>query len=925
MKGNKMKEIFDWKEYAELSRSAATEGFVLLKNDDATLPLCNGEKVSVFGRIQIDTYSAGAGSGGMVNTPYEVSVLDGLKANHRITVNDELEKIYREWIVSNPFDNGIGWAQEPYCQVEMPLSDEIVKTAANESDVALIVIGRCAGEDKDASYEKGSYLLNDEEERMLSLVCNNFKKSVVLLNVGGIMDMKWVEKFNPSAVMYIWQGGVEGGNAVADVLTGVVSPSGHLSDTIARNIEDYPSTKNFGGEKENYYSEDIYVGYRYFESVAQDKVMYPFGYGLSYTTFSIETTDFQTDDNTIKFFVNVTNTGDRAGKEVVQVYYCPPKGALGKPSRNLIRFNKTVNLKPGKSQRLLFEINIQEMASYDDTGLTGNKSCYVLEEGKYEIYVGNNVRTALEVGCAYIDGVIVVSRHSEALAPVKPFERMVIDDSGLSYVPVLRRQTDLKKRITDQMPIEGTYQGDKGYKLADVVKERITLEEFLTQLNDDDLIAMTRGEGMCSPRVTAGIAGAIGGVTDRLNDFGIPAAGCADGPAGIRMDCGTMAFSIPSGTLLACSYNIELVNRLFIYLGKEMRINGINMLLGPGMNIHRHPLNGRNFEYFSEDPYLTGEIAISELLGMHKAGVTGTLKHFAGNNQETKRYDADSIVSERALREIYLKAFEKVIKRTGAYTVMSTYGPLNGTWTAGNYDLLTTILREEWGFEGLVMTDWWAKVGQDQEEGTRENTAPMAIAQNDVYMVASDVEGNSNHDNMREALSNGLITRGQLLRGAANICKALMRTSAMIPLLGKESVEWEEINKPETNNAKTIVMDSTEDILDEKVSLPLNGINTESGTTVQYRLSIPKPGVYKMNFVVKCNLSELAQVNATIFVNRTVKGALAVTGADKDWKTISVDIDVVLSVENYIDIFFGQSGMQIKEITIQKKGDWMFP
>ena len=258
---------------------------------------------------------------------------------------------------------------------------------------------------------------------------------------------------------------------------------------------------------------------------------------------------------------------------------------------------------------------------------------------------------------------------------------------------------------------------------------------------------------MCSPKATPGIASAFGGVTDSLKAFGIPVAGCSDGPSGIRMDCGTIAFSLPNGTLLACTFNPELVEQLYEMEGMELRKNQIDTLLGPGMNIHRNPLNGRNFEYFSEDPCVAGTMAAAQLKGMGKYGVTGTIKHFAGNNQEFKRHDANGVVSERALREIYLKGFEIAVKEGHAYSIMSTYGPINGIWTAGSYDLLTTILRKDWGYQGMVMTDWWAKMNEEGEEGSQSNTIPMVRAQNDVYMVVSDSASNSANDNTMEGLA----------------------------------------------------------------------------------------------------------------------------------------------------------------------------
>lgn len=922
-----MKKVMDWTKYAQKIREAVSEGIVLLKNDNNTLPIKKNERISVFGRIQLDYYSTGAGSGGMVNTPYEVSIIDALLNSDCVSVNKELLELYKEFEKENPFDPGVGWAQEPYFQEEMDLNDEIVKNASEKSDIAIIVIGRCAGEDKDAIYDKGSYLLTDKEDKMLSLVCSHFDRTVVLLNVGSIMDMSWVKKYNPQSVMYVWQGGVEGGNGICDVLTGSVSPSGHLADTIAMTYEDYPSSPYYGGEQENIYKEDIYVGYRYFESAAKDKVLYPFGFGLSYTDFDYAISAFEFNGNEISLTVKVTNVGKTEGKEVIQIYYEPAQGMLKKPVMNLIRFEKTETLMPGEMQELSFRYEISEMASYDDAGISGNQACYILEKGEYNVFAGRSVRDVIAAGSITIDNTTVTRKCTSALMPVKPYKRMVVSDGVISEEDTPLRCFDLNKRIEDNKPINKPYEGDKGYKFEDVAAGRISTDEFLSQLTDLDLIHMTRGEGMCSSRVTPGIAGAIGGVTDRLVEkYGIPTAGCSDGPAGIRMDCGSMAFSLPSGTLLACSFNKELVSELFEFEGMELAMNGIDALLGPGLNIHRNPLNGRNFEYFSEDPYLTGAMAVAELKAMHKCGVTGTLKHFAGNNQEFRRHTSNAIISERALREIYLKGFEMAVKEAGAYSIMSTYGPLNGTWTAGSYDLLTTILRNEWGFAGIVMTDWWARVGLDQEFGERETTAPMVIAQNDVYMVVSNPEANTNNDNEEEWLAEGKITRGELLRNATNIFNFLLKSApAMERISCRENIEWEEISRPEEKRGKLVQLGKVNIPCNGKHFLQVDGIDTSAGTINQYSMRMDNQGFYRLTFKMKSDLGEVAQMNVSVSVNKTIKGAFTLNGTNGQWVERYVDIEILVSVENFVDIMFGQSGIEIGSISVERQGDVKHP
>lgn len=921
-----MKFTLDYEKYAALARQAAAEGCVLLKNEKETLPIKKGETVSVFGRIQFTYYKSGTGSGGLVNAPYVVSILDGLKNCGEIRINAELEAVYRSWIDQNPFDMGEGWAQEPWCQKEMPVSRELAQRAAAASDLAVVVLGRTAGEDQDNSATEGSYLLTREEEELLEAVCSAFERTAVVLNVGNIIDMKWVERYRPQAVLYVWQGGMEGGNGVADVLTGAVSPSGRLSDTIARDIADYPSTENFGDGDCNIYTEDIYVGYRYFETFAPEKVMYPFGFGISYTDFAVETTDFAVDEENVRISVCVTNTGKCAGKEVVQAYVCPPQGRLGKPVRSLVRFGKTTLLAPGEAEDMELVFPKKEAASYDDSGVTGHKSCYVLEAGEYGVYVGKDVRSAPYAGGFSVKELTVALKCQEALAPVKEFQRLRPQagaagsfERGWEAAPT--RTVDLAQKILDERPDSAAYTADKGYKLSDVCDKKIGMDAFLAQLSDEDLICMTRGEGMCSPKVTPGTAGAFGGVTERLKQFGIPVACCADGPSGIRMDCGTAAFSLPNGTLLACTFNTHLVEELYEMEGRELRKNRIDTLLGPGINIHRSPLNGRNFEYFSEDPYLTGKMAAAQLIGMGKFGVTGTIKHFACNNQEYRRSFADSVLSERAAREIDLKPFEIAVKEGKAYSIMSSYNPVNGLWAAGNYDLLTAILRNEWGYQGIVMTDWWAKMNDEGEEGVRENTTAMVRAQNDIYMVVADAAGNSANDNTQKGLRKGALTRGQLVRNAANICAFLMRSPVMNRFLDREFDVCEVLNDFSDKNVQDEVLQTVE--VEERCRLDVSALETKKGMSSAYALNFKERGNYKIIFRMKAKKegNPLAQMPMTVFLNNHLIETVSISGAETEWTEKEVKCTVFYSLQNYMKLFFGESGLEIESIQICRTED----
>lgn len=938
-----MKYTLDWKEYIEAARKTIAEGCVLLKNDDKALPLSEGTKISIFGRTQFHYYKSGTGSGGMVNTPYVVSIPDALKEEN-IEINEELMNIYEEWIKINPYYKGKGWAAEPWSQEEMELSDEVVKAAADSSDAALIVIGRLAGEDQDNSATEGSYLITSKERDMLQKVCRYFKRTVVLLNVGNIIDMKWVEEINPAAVMYVWQGGMEGGHGIADVLMGRVNPCGRLADTIAYDYTDYPSTENFGknsakfsaeeyrelkhSDKLNYtdddlYAEDVYVGYRYFETAAKDKVVYPFGYGLSYTDFDISSTMSFENDDKLSVLATVTNTGDVPGKQVVQIYYNPAQGAISKPVRNLIEFGKTEVLNPGESQTLSFNIDISRMASFDDGGYTGHRDCYVLEAGEYEIYVGENVRDAVKTGSFALGDTIVTEQLCEALAPVTEFERTVYRINGdkveKEMQPVPLKTIDTDKRIADNLPVSRPFTGDKGYKFADVATGKVSVEEYLDQLTDSELINMSRGEGMSSSKVTPGIAGSYGGVTERLHDhFGMPIAGLSDGPSGMRLDCGAEAFSLPNGTSIACTFNRELATTLFGFVAKEMRTNKVDSLLGPGINIHRNPLNGRNFEYFSEDPYLTGAMAAAEIKGLHTMKVTGTIKHFAANNREFNRHFVNSVVSQRALREIYLKGYQIAVEEAGAYNIMSTYGMINGIYTAGNYDLNTTILRGEWKYDGVVMTDWWARMNHKAgEKGNIQNTGYMIQAQNDLYEVTADSLANANNDDSEKKLKEGFITRGELQRNAANIVKSLLKSAVGDRTVNGED-EVTELNRPKSSRPEPKRMPSSE-FEGGTLELDLSLFDTTGGTVNQFPIRVHEKGKYLLHIRMKSDLGELSQTSMSISSNNILVTTVTIHGTDGEWIEKEVEFEVFVSIDNYIDFAFAQSGIDIDRITVTLK------
>lgn len=911
------------KNLVSVSRQAAVEGIVLLKNTDEVLPVNEQDMLSLFGRCQIDTYRSGTGSGGAVNVPYAINALEGLRANNKIQLNEDLVAIYQEWIAQHPFDDGGGgWATEPWFQQEMPLTDAIVAKAAAQSNKAMVFIGRTAGEDQDNADEAGSYRLTAQEIDMVTKVNRHFSSVIVVMNVTNIMDMAWLNTIEGNgsikAVLYSWAAGMEGGHALADIVSGDQSPSGRLTDSIAYQLSDYPSSANFGRKDRNIYVEDIYVGYRYFETFNPEGVQFEFGAGLSYSEFSRDLVEFTTEgqgaDAVLHFDVEVTNLGaEFAGKEVVQLYVEAPQGKLGKPTRVLAGFAKTKVLKLGDSELVRISVPVASLASYDDSGVTGHRHCSVLEAGRYQFYLGESVRHAKLISATLqLDDVLVVEVLSEACAPICEFERMKPaqkNDYGtyvLSHEATPQRSVALAERIQTNMPRTLKLTGNQGIKLMDVKEGKASLEDFVAQMSPEQLATIVRGEGMCSPKVTPGTAAAFGGVSDSLFELGIPVAAAADGPSGIRMDSGHKATQVPIGTLLGCTWNSSLNEQLFFLIGQELRANHIDTLLGPGINIHRHPLNGRNFEYFSEDPFMTGVMAAAQTRGLSKAGVSGTIKHYAANDQETARVDVDSIMSERALREIHIKPFEMAVKDGNASTIMTSYNPVNGHWAASNYDLNTTILRGEWGYTGIVMTDWWAKMNDPIEAGEESKTFTsfMVRAQNDLYMVVENdgAERNAMDDDTLQALENGTLTLGELQRSAMNICRFIMAAPVMErPLKAYEPIK--------TFVAQTEQPSGEAHSVEREIAL-----NTKVNASVV--LEVVEEGVYQFNGMMKYERNSLAQSSCSLFLNGDFSMTLPLHGTDGELIIVE-GMKVKLNPGFYtLDIDFIKPGLELEKIII---------
>ena len=759
-------------EIAAQARAMAADGIVLLKNEDKTLPITGQTRVAVFGRSAVNYFTVGYGSGGDVVSPYRRNLMEGL-LEHGVKVDGILASQYETWCSRprNVPDEGY-WAHWPMSNPEMPLKAEDVAAAALRCDMALVVIGRAAGESRENVLKPGSYYLTDREKAMLDVVATYFHHVCLVMDCGNVIDMSWTRDYENklTAIVYAWQGGMESGTALADVLTGAVNPSGKLTDTIAVKYEDYPSSQSFGAMAFNAYTEDIYVGYRYFETFAPDRVLYPFGFGLSYTRFRLSS-QAAVSGNQVTVNTTVENVGDEAGREVVQVYVDLPCGALGNPKRVLAGFKKTGLLQPGQQQVVDVPFDLASLASFDDTGCTGHKDAFVLEAGNYCVQAGTSIRDVKAVVCIVKQGLEVVRQLHEcnAVRPEHGFCRMVNKNGVLDMEMVPTANRNLKQDILAHLPQE-LVPGEGEFTFEDVKARRCTPEEFAAQLSDQELDDITHGFGLMNdPSGPAGNAGSLGGVTEALKKRGIPTVITTDGPSGIRIR--RTCSLLPCGTCLASTFDPEGVEALYRLLGREMVLQGTQVLLGPGMNIHRNPLCGRNFEYYSEDPLLTGKIAAAMVRGIQSQGVSACPKHFACNNQETNRNKCDSRLSQRAQREIYLKGFEIAVKESDPWCLMTSYNLVNGVWSHYHYELVTDILHDEWGYRGLTITDWWMQPGAAPEFPAITNDACRIRAQVDVLMP-----GEIQERTLVASLAdpNG-VTRAEAQRCAVNVIKFILK------------------------------------------------------------------------------------------------------------------------------------------------------
>lgn len=831
--------------HGQLSRRMAGECVVLLENDGA-LPLTRRGNVALFGNGARATIKGGTGSGD-VNTRSNVTVEDGLnEAGYTVTTTAWLErsaahraaarKAYLEWVPTAAKELGttefLVSFSSPFLE-PAPVDITPEDIAASRSDTAVYVISRNSGEGCDRRNRPGDYLLYEEEKAQLAQLGAAYEKLILVLNVGGVLDLSPVQDIpGINAVVLMSQLGNLGGHALADVLSGDVNPSGKLTDTWAKQYSDYPSSQGFshndGDVNDEYYTEGIYVGYRYFDSFAVEP-LYPFGFGRSYTTFAIHTDSVTVEGEQVRVIVSVTNTGSVPGKEVVQLYHTAPGGALPKPYQELTAFAKTKLLSAGETETLTITFPARSMASYSEA-----QAAWVLEPGDYLLRVGSSSRnTAIAAALRLSEQVITVQAKNlfpldaameEITAPM--LRKLAVP----ADVPVAElNAADIPTQTIAYQGKRQPYATDKTETLtmADVKAGRCTIEELTAQLTVDELAQLCVGtlrteNGSIVGNASYLVPGAAGDTSSVvMASRGVKNMILADGPAGLRLQpvfktdkegrilpggeiMGDISVpfdpqyteensntyyqyctAIPIGWALAQSWNSPMLEEIGSMVGEEMEQFGVDLWLAPAMNIHRNPLCGRNFEYFSEDPVVAGRAATAITRGVQRhAGKGTTIKHFAANSQEDNRYFTNSHISERAIREIYIKGFEIAVKESQPLSIMTSYNLLNGIHTANSYDLIQAAARDEWGFEGTVMTDWYTSQDVPEFTGGMAHIYPISASTGCVY-AGNDMQMpgcQKNVDDLVEAVTAGTavdgyaITLADLQFNAANMLRVVEKT-----------------------------------------------------------------------------------------------------------------------------------------------------
>ncbi len=767
-----------------------SEGVVLLKNEDGALPLRH-KRVNVFGAGSVQPFYGGAGSGA-VTTDDPVSLYEALESAG-IAYNPALKQLYEKHVRAfspktdnTVINNLLQLALAKSALDEMPvkyLTDAVMRQATAFSETALLVISRTSAEGSDLSAD--TLRLSKEETRLVETVTSAFSEVIVLFNTGNVMEMGWLEQYDSiKAALLVWIPGEFGFEGAAKVLSGEVSPSGRLADTVAYQIEDHPSSVCFGthaydnGEHYVEYSEGIYVGYRYFETFAPKKVQFPFGYGLSYTAFAKTDASFVRTGDALQAQVTVRNTGDCPGKEVVQLYYSAPytPGGIEKSAVVLGAFAKTKLLMPGESERVTLSLPLREMASYDQA----DKQAYVLDAGEYRLFFGDSVRAPCAETTFRLEET-VYKTDDKTGAPIRNLFSSA--DNGLSVlsrkdgaVPALRQLTaDDSVKNKDVLPAPATggeaprigVKYDTPITLRDVAADESKWEAFLDQLTLDEMIDLVIHSGY----ETQGVA--------RL---GIPATEDNDGPSSVKgrhglvyVDSGT---AYPCETAIACTWNAALAERLGEGAGKEAASMGEDVWYAPAVNLHRNPMGGRNFEYFSEDPLLSGVCGTAIIRGANRYELVTTVKHFVMNDQDSNRGELFTWANEQTIRELYLRAFERPVKEGGTVGVMSAFNRIGPDWCGASSALLQDLLRKEWGFDGYVISDYSINF-----TGKGYMSPVIAVYNGNDTMLTGvwSLQKPSHVIAMKEAYRRDPVGFGTALREAVrHLCKGKMHTKAFL-------------------------------------------------------------------------------------------------------------------------------------------------
>ena len=795
----------------EVAYKAACESMVLLKNDQI-LPLKN-RKVALYGPGASKTIKGGTGSG-EVNERHSVTILEGLEnKGFEVTTKQWLadyEKAYIEGQLANKQAQKEALKTLKVSSImemmmagyQFPEGREITSTdvADSDTDTAIYVLCRQAGEGADRKAQKGDLYITDTEREAIKTCVANYKNFVLVINSGCSLDMSFVDEIpGIGAILFICQLGTEGGNAFADVISGKVTPSGKLADTWSKKYTDIPYHNEYsylnGDVEEEYYKEGIYVGYRYFDSFGVEPC-YPFGFGLSYTDFAIRNQNIKVDGTNICLEVDVKNIGKvYSGKEVVQLYISAPKGKLDKEYQSLVGFAKTKELKPEESVSIEITFDMQEFGSYDE-----KSASYLLEKGEYILRLGNSSRNTVPVGVIELDADVILSKHCNICPVIQPIEELkteaLVGEDVAMDIPRVQMKASAFTTTTYQYEQPAVYHDAR-------------VDKFMNSLSLKEMVDIVVGIGIIGGKTRYTLPGAVGNTTSKFWDRGLANVALCDGPAGLRIQKRStvlkngkvkavdlpmsvyemlpefvQAFlkgnpqkdpviyqhttAFPVTAALAQTWNRELLYHVGKAIYKEMKEYGCTFWLAPAINIHRNPLCGRNFEYVSEDPFLTGEVATALTQGVQQEdGYYVTVKHFACNNMEDNRNRVSSNVSERALREIYLRGFERVVRKGHAKAIMTSYNRLNHVYTPNSYDLCTKVLRNEWGFEGVVMTDWFST-----NKGLAHNALAMK-AGNDLIMPG----GGRYKKEILKGVKTGMIQEEDVRRCCANVVKAIFHSA----------------------------------------------------------------------------------------------------------------------------------------------------